>query len=271
MSTPPPTVLVIEDSAELRQLIREAFELAGFEAYGAENGADGLKSAARHPPALITLDVDLPDMSGGDVLDRLRSSSSVPVIILSGRSTVADKVRLLGLGADDYLIKPFEMDDLLMRSRCAIQNYLRPSAGESQVSVGSLSIDLDACVVYIDEDPLELTPIEYRLLRILAEHAGNVVTDHRLLKDIWGSFTNPGDLHGLRILVRDLQERIEPHPHRPRVVRELGVGYRLVECCDTATWAVDRSLRVSYVRAQDASLASEELVQGARPLPTNFK
>jgi two-component system, OmpR family, KDP operon response regulator KdpE len=245
MSTPPLTVLVIEDNAELRQLIREAFELAGFEASGAKNGVDGLKSAAEHPPALITLDVDLPDMSGSDVLDRLRSSSSVPVIILSGRSTVADKVRLLGLGADDYLVKPFEMDDLLMRSRCAIRSYLRPSAGEPRVSVGSLSIDLGACVACIDEDPLDLTPAEYRLLRVLAERAGNVVTDHRLLKDMGGSFTNPGDLHRLRILVRDLRERIEPHPHRPRVVRELGVGYRLVECCDTATWAVDRSSRIS--------------------------
>jgi two-component system, OmpR family, KDP operon response regulator KdpE len=244
MSTPPPTVLVIEDNAELRQLIREAFELAGFEACGAKNAADGLKSAAQHPPALITLDVDLPDMSGGDVLARLRSSSSVPVIVLSARSRVADKVRLLGLGADDYLVKPVEMDDLLMRSRCAIRSYLRPSAGEPRVCVGSLSIDLGACVACIDEDPLELTPAEYRLLRVLAERAGNLVSDHRLLKDIWGSFTDPGNLLRLRILVRDLRERIAPHPHRPRVAREFGVGYRLLECRDHATSAIDQPLGI---------------------------
>ena len=238
------TVLVIEDHAELQRLVRAAFELAGFEAYGAENGADGLKSAARHSPALITLGLDLPDMSGAEVLDRLRFSSRVPVIILSARSGVADKVHLLGLGADDYLVKPFEMDDLLMRSRCAIQNYLRPSVGERRVSVGALSIDLDARVVSIDENPVELTPAEYRLLRILAERAGNVVTEHRLLNEIWGSFADPGNVHRLRTLVRDLGERMGPHPHRPRVVRERGVGYRLVERCDPVTWTVDHSLRI---------------------------
>lgn len=244
MSRSRSTVLVIEDHAELRQLIREEFELVGFETYGAGNGADGLKSAARRPPALITLDTDLPDMSGVDVLNRLRSSSSVPVIILSGRSNVADKMHLLGLGADDYLVKPFEMDDLLMRSRSAIQNCLRLAAGERRVSVGALSIDFDACVVYLDGDLLELTPTEYRLLRILAERAGNIVTERRLLKAIWGSSANPSDPRRLRILVRDLQKRIEPHGHRARVIREFGVGYRLVEYRDPVPWAIDHSLRI---------------------------
>jgi two-component system, OmpR family, KDP operon response regulator KdpE len=244
MTTSRSAVLVIEDHLELRRLIRAEFELAGFETFGAENGADGLKSAAHHAPALITLDVDLPDMCGDEVLDRLRSSSGVPVIILSGRSNVADKVHLLGLGADDYLVKPFEMDDLLMRSRSAIQNYLRPSASEHQVSVGALYIDFEGCVVYLDGDLLELTPTEYRLLRILAERAGNIVTDHRLLKEIWGSSADPSDLRRLGILVRDLQKRIEPHPHRACVVREFGVGYRLVEYRDPVTWAVDHSLRI---------------------------
>jgi len=244
MSTPPPTVLVIEDNDELRQLMREAFELAGFEAYRAKNRADGLKSAAGHPLALITLDVDLPDMSGGDALDRLRSSPSVAVIMLSGRSTVTDKVRLLGLGADDYFVKPFEMDDLLMRSRCAIRSHLRPSAGEPRASVDSLSVDFGACVACNDEDSLELTPAEYQLLRVLVERAGHVVSDHRLLKDIWGSFTDPGDLLRLRILARDLRERIAPHPHRPRVAREFGVGYRLLECRDHGTSAIEHSSRI---------------------------
>ena len=238
------TVLVIEDHAELQRLIREEFELAGFEAYGAENGADGLKSAARHSPALITLDLDLPDMSGVDVLDRLRSSSRVPVIILSARSRITDKLHLLGLGADDYLVKPFEMDDLLMRSRGAIQNYLRPSAPKRRVSVGALFIDLDACLVYLDGAGFELIPVEYRLFRILAVRAGNVVRERRLLKEIWGSFTDPGGLHRLGILVCDLEVRMGLHPHRPRVARECGVGYRLVERCDPATCAVVRSLRV---------------------------
>jgi two-component system, OmpR family, KDP operon response regulator KdpE len=237
MSVPPPSVLVIEDNAALRQLIREAFELSGFETYGAKNGTDGLKLSAGLSPVLVTLDVDLPDMSGVEVLGRLRSSSSLPVIIPSGRSDAADKVHLLGLGANDYLVKPFEIDDLLMRSSCAIRNYLRTSAGEPQICVGSLSVDLDACLAFIDEDQLELTPAEYRLIRILVEHGGNVATDHRLLKDIWGSVADAGDLPRLRDMVRDLQERIEPHPHRPRLAREFRVGYRLLECRDTATSA----------------------------------
>jgi two-component system KDP operon response regulator KdpE len=240
----PSTVLVIEDNAELRRLIREKFEFAGFEAYEATNGVDGLKSAACYSPALITLDVDLPDMSGVQVLDRLRSSSKVPVIILSGRSNVADTVYLLGRGADDYLVKSFELDHLLMRSRCAIRNYLRPSAGEPGISIGSLSIDLEAGVVYIDGDQVELTPAEYRLLGILADRAGNVVTDHRLLEDLWGPSTDPRNLKRLSILVRNLRERIEPRPHRPPVVREFRVGYRLVECRNATTSAVDHSLRI---------------------------
>jgi two-component system KDP operon response regulator KdpE len=201
-------VLVIEDNAGLRRLIREKFELAGFEAYEAKNGVDGLKSAACHSPGLITLDVDLPDMSGAQVLDRVRSSSKAPIIILSGRSNVADTVYLLRRGADDYLVKPFELDDLLMRSRRAIRNYLRPSAGESGISVGSLSIDPEACVVYIDEDRVELTPAEYRLLGILADRAGNVVTDHRLLEELWGPSTDPRNRKRLSILVRNLREKI---------------------------------------------------------------
>jgi DNA-binding response OmpR family regulator len=142
-----------------------------------------------------------------------------------------------GLGADDYLVKPFELNALLMRSLCAIRNYLRPSAGEPRVSVGSLSIDLEACVVYIDEDPVELTSAEYRLLGILAERAGNVGTDHRLIEDLWGPSTDPRNLDGLSILVRKLREEIELRPHRLRVVRE----FRSVIIL---TSAVDHSLRI---------------------------
>jgi two-component system KDP operon response regulator KdpE len=226
---------------------------------------DGLKSTACYSPALVTLDVDLADMSGVQVLDHLRSSSKSP-----GHHPVrAIKRRrqgyLLRRSGDDYLVKPFESDDLLMRSRLAIQNYLRPSAGNG-ISVGSLSMDVEACVVYIDGDQVELTPAEYRLLGILADRTDNVVTGHRLLEDLWGPLTNHRNLRCLSILVRDLRERIEPRPHRPRVVREFRSVIVLLNAETPQLPQSTIPCESVNARAKDARLGSKELVQGVYPL-----
>jgi two-component system KDP operon response regulator KdpE len=179
------------------------------------------------PVDLVILDLALPDLDGAEVLERLRSWSSVPVIVLSVRSSEAEKVRLLELGADDYVVKPFGMAELLARARAALRRHVRGTALESVVTVDRLKIDLAARAVFLDEQRLPLTPKEYRLLQMLAQHAGNVVTHQQLLKDVWGR-PHLDDTHYMRIFVRKLRRKIEADPNRPRILlTELGVGYRL--------------------------------------------
>jgi two-component system KDP operon response regulator KdpE len=157
------------------------------------------------------------------VVERIRSWSSVPIIVLSVRSSEAQKVNLLELGADDYVVKPFGMAELLARVRVALRRQMRAVSGEPTVTVGPLTIDLSARAVLLNEKRLTLTPKEYRLLQVLAQHAGNVVTHQHLLKEVWGSI-HVHDTHYLR----KLRQKIEPHPESPKIlVTELGVGYRL--------------------------------------------
>jgi len=152
----------------------------------------------------------------------------VPLIVLSVRSNEAEKVRLLERGADDYVVKPFGMAELLARAHAAMRRYVRVSTGEPVVRIGPLTIDLAARIVTIDGERVMLTPKEYRLLQLLAQHAGNVVTHQFLLKEIWGS-PHLHDTHYLRIFMRKLRQKIEADPTQPRILlTELGIGYRLV-------------------------------------------
>jgi two-component system KDP operon response regulator KdpE len=206
MTEPAPVVLVIDDEIQIRRFLRAGLELDGFVVQEAETGTDAMRAVTLTPPDLVILDLGLPDMDGADVLERLRAWSNVPLIVLSVRSNEAEKVRLLESGADDYVVKPFGMAELLARP---------------------LSIDLAARFVTINGERVILTPKEYRLLQILAQHAGNVVTHQFLLKEIWGS-PHIHDTHYLRIFVRKLRQKIEADPTQPRIlVTELGIGYRL--------------------------------------------
>ena len=162
------------------------------------------------------------------MLERLRGWSTVPVIVLSVRSHEGEKVRLLEKGGDDYVVKPFGMAELLARAHAAMRRYVRVSTGEPVVKIGPLTIDLAARIVTIDGARVLLTPKEYRLLQLLAQHAGNVVTHQFLLKEIWGA-PHLNDTHYLRIFMRKLRQKIEADPTQPRILlTELGVGYRLV-------------------------------------------
>jgi two-component system KDP operon response regulator KdpE len=168
-------------------------------------------------------------MDGAEVVERIRSWSNVPIIVLSVRSSEAQKVQLLEAGADDYVVKPFGMAELLARVRVALRRQSRAATGEPTVIVGPLTIDLAARAVLLNGHRLTLTPKEYRLLQVLAQHAGNVVTHQHLLKEVWGSI-HMHDTHYLRIFVRKLRQKIEPNPEMPRLlVTELGVGYRLAQ------------------------------------------
>jgi two-component system KDP operon response regulator KdpE len=229
MSEPTPIALVVDDESQIRRFLRTGFELNGFTVHEAESGAAAIRSASLQPLDVVIVDLGLPDMDGSQVVERIRSWSGVPIIVLSVRSSEAQKVRLLELGADDYVVKPFGMAELLARVRVALRRQLRAATGEPKVKVGPLTIDLSTRAVTLNDARLTLTPKEYRLLQVLAQHAGNVVTHQHLLKEVWGSI-HVQDTHYLRIFVRKLRQKIEPTPNAPRILMtELGVGYRLAQ------------------------------------------
>jgi two-component system, OmpR family, KDP operon response regulator KdpE len=220
-------VLVIDDEPQIRRFLRAGFELQGFIVREAENAAEGLRSATFTPPDLIILDLGLPDLSGAEVLERIRSWSNVPILILSINSNEQEKVRLLGLGADDYIVKPFGIAELMARCDAALRRYFKGPAKDTVVKTGPLTIDLVSRAVTLNGRRLKLTRKEHRLLHILSIHVGLVVTHQQLLKEIWG----PNLIHNvqyLRILVRKLRQKIEDDPNDPRILMmESGVGYRL--------------------------------------------
>jgi two-component system KDP operon response regulator KdpE len=227
MSKPSNVVLLIDDEPKIRRFLRAGFELDGFSVLEAENAAEALKIATFSPPDLIILDLALPDLHGTEVLDRIRSWSNVPIIILSVVSGEDEKVRLLQSGADDYVVKPFGMAELLARSEAALRRYFKSATENPVVTAGPLSVDLVSRTVSLKGIRVNLTRKEYRLLHILAMHVGLVVTHDHLLKEIWTG-NQRDNIQYLRILVRKLRQKIEFDPNDPRLlITESGVGYRL--------------------------------------------
>jgi two-component system KDP operon response regulator KdpE len=227
MNKPGNVVLLIDDEPKIRRFLRAGFELQGYSVLEAENAADGLKMATFSAPDLVILDLGLPDLHGREVLERLRSWSNVPVIILSVVANEDEKVRLLKAGADDYVVKPFGMAELLARSEAALRRYFKTATENPVVTAGPLSVDLVARTVSLNNSQIRLTRKEYRLLHILATHVGLVVTHDQLLKEIWTG-NQRDNIQYLRILVRKLRQKIETDPNHPRLlVTESGVGYRL--------------------------------------------
>jgi two-component system, OmpR family, KDP operon response regulator KdpE len=217
------TILIIDDELHIRQFLRAAFEFEGFAVQEAHNAEEGIRSATLKPPDLIILDLGLPDRDGSSIVERLRSWSNVPIIVLTVRAREREKVRLLELGADDYVVKPFGIGE---RARSA----LRPrvvAGNDPVVRVGPLEINLASRSGTIDGKRVVLGPKEYLVLQILAQHAGKVVTRQQIMKQVWGA-SHLDDTHYLRIVVRNLRKKIEVDPARPRILlTELGVGYRL--------------------------------------------
>jgi two-component system KDP operon response regulator KdpE len=229
MSKHLPVALVVDDEIQIRRFLRAGFELENFTVHEAATAADGLRAATLKAVDVIILDLGLPDMDGAEVVERLRSWSTAPIIVLSVRSSEDEKVRLLELGADDYVVKPFGMAELLARARVALRRQARGSAGEPVVHAGPLCIDLAQRSVSIGGEQIQLSPKEYRLLQVLAQHAGNVVTHQHLLKEVWG-VTHLDDAHYLRIFIRKIRKKIEIDPTQPQILlTELGVGYRLAQ------------------------------------------
>ena len=223
------SALIVDDEPQIRRFLRAGLELSGFLVREAEDAERGLKSATFHSPDIVILDLGLPDLDGSEVLKRIRAWSNVPVIILSIKSDEDEKVRLLELGADDYMVKPFGMAELLARANAALRRYVRGLNKDPIVQAGPLSIDLVTRNVSINGTRVSLTRKERHLLQLLGEHAGNVITHQHLLREIWG----PNHTHSvqyLRVLVRKIRHKIEVDPARPTIlVTESGVGYRLVQ------------------------------------------
>jgi two-component system KDP operon response regulator KdpE len=227
MSDAPPVVLVVDDDPQIRRFLRAGFNLEHFKVLEEETGQAGLRTATLRQLDLIVVDLNLPDMDGAEIVERIRAWSTVPIIVLSVRAGDEDKVRLLERGADDYVVKPFSMIELLARARAALRRHARGARGDPVIKLGRLSIDLVNRAVFLDGARVALSPKEYRLLQVLAQHAGNVVTHNILLNEIWG-VRHMQNGHYLRMLVRRLRRKIEQNPKQPRVlVSELGVGYRL--------------------------------------------
>jgi two-component system KDP operon response regulator KdpE len=233
MSDLPPVVLVIDDEPQIRRFLRAGFDLEHFTVLEEASGEAGLRTATLRQLDLIVLDLNLPDMDGASIVERVRAWSTIPIIVLSVRASDEEKVRLLEAGADDYVVKPFSMAELLARARTALRRQARGAHGEPVVKLGRLTIDLAARAVFLEGARVTLSPKEYRLLQVLAQHAGNVVTHNILLKEVWGK-RHMQDSHYLRILVRKLRRKIEQNPKQPRIlVSELGVGYRLASGADS--------------------------------------
>ena len=227
MNKPSNLVLLIDDEPKIRRFLRAGFEIHGFSVVEAENATDGLKAATFNAPDLVILDLALPDLHGSEALERLRSWSNVPVIVLSVEANEDEKVRLLQAGADDYVVKPFGMAELLARSDAALRRYFKSATESPVVTVGPLSVDLASRTVSLNNNRIRLTRKEYRLLHVLAMHVGLVVTHDQLLKEIWTG-NQRDNIQYLRILVRKLRQKIETDPNQPRLlVTESGVGYRL--------------------------------------------
>jgi two-component system KDP operon response regulator KdpE len=225
---PKPLILIVDDEPQIRRLLTVTLEANGYQVLSAVTGQEGLVLAAQHRPALIILDIGLPDLSGKDVLNRLREWSNVPVVILSVESDEKGKVAALDAGADDYVTKPFNTDELLARLRVALRHTAKHEE-EAVFQVNDFVVDLATRHVTVSGKEIKLTATEYDLLRFLVRHAGKVLTHRQILREVWGT-GHDNDTHYLRVYIAHLREKIEAEPEQPKLIlTELNVGYRLFQ------------------------------------------
>jgi two-component system KDP operon response regulator KdpE len=225
MNAPALRVLVIDDEPPIRKLLRMGLSTQGYRVIEASDGRSAL-DLIREKPDLVILDLGLPDMQGLELLRTMRTRDErVPIVVLSSRADEVAKVQALDLGADDYVTKPFGMDELLARIRAALRHQLQVQGERPIFRVGDLSVDLVRRIVKTGDREVKLSPKEYELLRLLVQHAGKVLTHRFLLKELWSDLT---DAQYLRVYVRQLRQKIEADPQRPQyILTETGIGYRL--------------------------------------------
>jgi two-component system KDP operon response regulator KdpE len=221
-----PLVLVVEDDAQVRRFLRAALSSHAFRLVEAGTVREAEQLATSHNPDVYLLDLGLPDGDGVDLARRLREWTRAPIIVLSARGREEDKVNALDAGADDYLTKPFGVNELLARLRVALRHAQATPAGDPVLEAGPLKVDLARREVTVDGREIRLTPTEFKLLALLARHAGKVLTHRQILKEVWGP--NASEAHWVRVHMAELRKKVEADPARPRLlVTEPGVGYRL--------------------------------------------
>ena len=220
-------ILVVDDEAHILRALETTLRGAGYEVETAATAAEGVARAAARPPEAVILDLVLPDGSGVAVCRQLREWTAAPILVLSVVADEREKVEALDAGADDYVTKPFGIDELLARLRAALRRTA--PAGEPVVTVGELTVDLEQRRVTLRGSPVQLTPHEFDLLRLLARHEGKLLTHRAILREVWGPAYQT-ETHYLHVYVSQLRRKLEPDPARPRyLLTEPGAGYRLVE------------------------------------------
>lgn len=231
-----PFIMVVEDDQAVKNLITTTLETQDYKFITAENGSQAIMEAVSHQPDIMLLDLGLPDMDGVDIIKKVRTWSNLPIIVISARSEDKDKIDALDAGADDYLTKPFSVEELLARLRVTLRrlNYTAGQAGaaSSVFLNGGLKISYSEGCVYLDGVELHLTPIEYKLLCLLAKNVGKVLTQKYILKEVWGS-TAESDIPSLRVFMATLRKKIEKDTSHPKYIQtHIGMGYRMLRIDD---------------------------------------
>lgn len=226
-----PSILVVEDDTAICKLIATTLETHGYQYHTAGTGGASILEAASMQPDIIILDLGLPDMDGVDIIKKVRGWSNTPIIVVSARSEDRDKIEALDAGADDYLTKPFSVDELLARLRVSLRRVRYDSEKlQKDASVftnGSLTVDYVAGSVSLDGEEIHLTPMEYKLLCLLAKNVGRVLTHDFILHEIWGGYSN--DIPALRVFMATLRKKIEKTPSQPKYIQtHIGIGYRML-------------------------------------------
>ena len=226
-----PQILIVEDDTAVSNLIATTLELQNYQYRKARNGASAVMDALTYRPDVMLLDLGLPDMDGVEIIKKIRSWSNMPIIVVSARSEDTDKVEALDAGADDYLTKPFSVEELLARLRVTQRRLALLQDRENSGPIfrnGSLTVDYRGGCAYLREEPLKLTPIEYKLLCLLARNVGKVLTHSYITKEIWGSSWD-NDIASLRVFMATLRKKLEKGPDAPQCIQtHIGVGYRMI-------------------------------------------
>lgn len=227
-----PTILVVEDDLSVKNLMTTTLKAHDYHFLTAQNGEMAILEASSHNPDIVLLDLGLPDMDGIEVIQKIRSWSNMPIIVISARSEDTDKIDALDAGADDYLTKPFSVEELLARLRVTQRRLTMISINpeeNAQFTNGELRIDYAAGCAYLGDEELHLTPIEYKLLCLLSRNVGKVLTHTFITRSIWGSSWD-NDIASLRVFMATLRKKIEKHPNSPQYIQtHIGVGYRMVK------------------------------------------
>lgn len=231
-----PQILIVEDDNAVRNLIATTLETRSYQYHTAKTGGAAILDVVTYRPDVIILDLGLPDMDGVDIIKKVRTFSNMPIIVVSARSEDRDKVEALDAGADDYLTKPFSVEELLARLRVALRRVRYDSEKLNEESViyqnGDLKIDYAAGCVYLEDKEIHLTPMEYKMLCLLAKNTGKVLTYNYILKEIWGDSV-VSDIPSMRVFMATLRKKIEAVPSEPRFIQtHIGIGYRMLRIQD---------------------------------------